>query len=87
MRTPQGTKTLVYTLAASNTLAALDAGTGAIVWQRTIENTVEPANPANWICTNTSTATPVIDKASGTIYMIAADGRLHGIDLATGSAR
>ena len=58
--TRQGTKTLVYTLSAANTLAALDAGTGAIVWQRTIENTVEPANPANWICTNTSTATPVI---------------------------
>ena len=87
VRTPQGTKTLVYTLAQSNTLAALDAGTGAVVWQRKIENTVEPANPANWICTNTSTATPVIDKASGTIYMIAADGRLHGMDLATGARK
>ena len=87
IRTRQGTKTLVYTLAQSNTLAALDAVTGAIVWQRTIENIVEPANPANWICTNTSTATPVIDKASGTIYMIAADGRLHGMDLATGERK
>lgn len=87
VRTPRGTKTLVYTLSASNTLSALDAGTGAVVWQRKIENIVEPANPANWICTNTSTATPVIDKASGTIYMIAADGRLHGMDLATGERR
>jgi outer membrane protein assembly factor BamB len=87
IRTPQGAKTLVYTLAASNTLAALDAGTGAIVWQRKIENTVEPGNPANWLCTNTSTATPVIDKASGIIYMIAADGRLHGLDLATGKRK
>ena len=87
VRTRQGTKTLVYTLSSSNTLAALDAGTGAIVWQRKIENTVEPANPANWICTNTSTATPVIDKASGTIYMIAADGRLYGMDLATGERK
>src|SRR6059036_2322197 len=32
VRTRQGTKTLVYTLSSSNTLAALDAGTGAIVW-------------------------------------------------------
>jgi outer membrane protein assembly factor BamB len=87
VRTPQGTKTLVYTLAASNTLAALDAGTGAIAWQRKIENSVEPATPANWLCTNTSTATPVIDKASGLIYMIAADGRLYGLTLASGDRR
>ncbi len=29
IRTPQGQKTVVYTLSASNTLAALDAATGA----------------------------------------------------------
>ena len=87
VRTPRGTKTLVYTLSSSNTASALDAGTGAVVWQRKIENIVEPANPANWLCTNTSTATPVIDKASGTIYMIAADGRLYGMDLATGERK
>jgi outer membrane protein assembly factor BamB len=87
VRTAQGTRTLVYTLSSANTLAALDAGTGAIVWQRKIENIVEPANPATWLCTNTSTATPVIDKASGTIYMIAADGRLYGLDLATGERK
>ena len=87
IRTPQGTKTVVYTLAASNTLAALDAATGATLWRRTLDNTVEPRNAANWICTNTSTATPVIDKARGIIYMLAADGRLHGMDLATGGGK
>ena len=87
IRTRQGTKTIVYTLAASNTLAAIDAVTGAIIWQRTVENTIEPGNPANWLCTNTSTATPVIDKASGTIYMIAADGRLYGMDLTSGERK
>jgi outer membrane protein assembly factor BamB len=87
IRTPGGTKTIVYTLSAGNTIAALDAATGAVVWQRTIENTVEPGNPANWLCTNTSTATPVIDKESGTIYMIAADGRLYGLDLASGERK
>jgi outer membrane protein assembly factor BamB len=87
VRTGQGTKSLVYTLSSSNTLAALDAGTGAIVWQRAIEHSVEPANTANWLCTNTSTATPAIDKASGIIYMIAADGHLYGMDLATGERK
>jgi hypothetical protein len=87
VRTPQGSRTVVYTLAASNTLAALDAATGASVWRRAFDNTVDPANKPNWICTNMSTATPVIDKAKGIIYMLAADGRLHGVDLATGEAR
>src|SRR3990170_1651613 len=87
VRTPQGAKTLVYTLAASNTLAALDAATGAPIWRRTFDHTVEPRNTPNWICTNMSTATPVIDKGNNIIYMLAADGRLHGIDLASGEAK
>jgi outer membrane protein assembly factor BamB len=87
VRTPQGVRTVVYTLSAANTLAALDAGTGAMLWQRSFDNTVEPRTAANWICTNTSTATPVIDKAKGILYMIAADGRLHGVDLATSQAK
>jgi outer membrane protein assembly factor BamB len=87
VRTPQGARTVVYTLGASNTLAALDAATGAILWRRTIDKTVDPRNAPNWICTNMSTATPVIDKARSIIYMLSADGRLHGLDLATGEAR
>jgi outer membrane protein assembly factor BamB len=77
----------VYTLSASNTLAALDAATGATIWRRAFDHTVEPASAPNWICTNTSTATPVIDKAKGILYMLAADGRLHGVDLASGTAK
>src|SRR5688572_24481389 len=53
VRTPQGPKTVVYTLSQSNTLAALDAATGATIWRRTFDNTVEPKSTANWICTNT----------------------------------
>jgi len=87
VRTPQGVKTVVYTLSAANALAALDAATGVQIWRRTFDNTVEPRAVANWICTNTSTATPVIDKAKSILYMIAADGRLHGVDLATGAAK
>src|SRR5687767_1421199 len=87
VRTPQGQKTVLYTLAASNTLAALDTATGATIWRRTLDNTVEPRSAANWICTNVSTATPVIDKSKNIIYMLAADGRLHGIDIATGEGK
>lgn len=87
VRTPQGQKTVVYTLSASNTLAALDAATGAPIWRRTFDNTVEPRTPPNWLCTNMSTATPVIDKPRGILYMLAADGRLHGVDLSTGAGK
>ena len=87
VRTPGGPKTVLYTLSAANTLAALDAATGKPIWQRTIDRTVEPRSAANWICTNMSTATPVIDKAAWTIYMISADGRLHGLDISTGEAK
>jgi outer membrane protein assembly factor BamB len=87
VRTPRGRRTAVYTLSAANTIVALDAATGTPIWQRTIDRTVEPSTAANWICTNMSTATPVIDKNAATIYMISADGRLHGLDIATGEAR
>jgi outer membrane protein assembly factor BamB len=87
VRTARGSQTLVYTLAASNTLAALDAATGAVAWQVTFDNAVPPVNPANWVCTNTSTATPVIDRTRGILYAIAADGRLHGVDVATGQQK
>ena len=57
------------------------------LWRRTFDNTVEPRSAPNWICTNMSTATPVIDKASNTLYMLAADGRLHGVDIASGEGK
>jgi outer membrane protein assembly factor BamB len=56
VRTSQGSKTLVLTLAASNTIAAMDVDHGTILWQRKLENAVAPASAANWVCTNTSTA-------------------------------
>jgi outer membrane protein assembly factor BamB len=87
VKTPQGVRTVVYTFSAGNTLAAIDAATGAILWRRVFDNTVEARSAANWICTNVSTATPVIDKAKGTLYLIAADGRLHGVDFSNGEAK
>jgi outer membrane protein assembly factor BamB len=84
VRTPQGSKALVLTLAASNTVTALDPATGKIQWQRALPNAVSPSSTANWICTNTSTATPVIDKAKGILYLLGADGRLHSLALGTG---
>src|SRR5439155_10665117 len=68
----------------SNTLAALDSATGKIVWQRTFQNKTPPPARSSWLCTNISTATPVIDKQKGTIYLLSADGVLHGVSLTDG---
>jgi outer membrane protein assembly factor BamB len=87
VETARGQRTVVYTLAQSNTLAAIDASNGAILWRRVFDNSVDPASAPNWVCTNTATATPVIDKTKGILYMLAADGRLHGVDLATGEPK
>jgi outer membrane protein assembly factor BamB len=88
VRTAAGTKTLVFTLSATNTLAALDASTGKIAWQRQFENKVKPVRNANWAsCINTPTATPVIDKQKATIYAVSADGTLHALGIADGEEK
>lgn len=87
VKTARGNKTLVFTLAASNTLAAIDADSGQMVWHRKFINKTEPPRPANWICTNTSTATPVIDRQAGIVYLLSADGVLHGVNLKDGEDR
>jgi outer membrane protein assembly factor BamB len=84
VRTSQGSKTLVLTLAASNTFVAVDADSGHVVWERKFDNAVQPSSPANWVCTNTSTATPVVDKTKGVVYVLSADGRLHTLVIGNG---
>jgi outer membrane protein assembly factor BamB len=82
--TPSGYKDLVFTLAASNRLVAVDSANGGIVWQKKFENKVAPKTAANWVCTNTPTATPLIDKPNGIIYVISADGVLHELSITNG---
>jgi outer membrane protein assembly factor BamB len=84
VRTSQGSKTLVLTLAASNTFAAMDTDSGNVVWERKFDDAVRPSSAANWVCTNTSTATPVVDKPKGVVYVLSADGRLHTLAIGSG---
>jgi len=85
--TPQGRMTLVYVAGSSNNLYALDASTGAVVWNREFDTLVLPGSGKHQFtvyCPLGINATPVIDRDSGTIYAIAMDGRFFGLDLATG---
>ena len=82
--TAKGEKTLVYVGGSSNTLFALDAQTGEVIWTQTFRSSSLPKNEVHWLCPNNLNATPVIDRSRNLIFVIAADGKLNGLDLGTG---
>ena len=53
VNTSQGRKTLVFIVGSDDTVFALDAGTGTVVWQRTFPNPLTPPQAATWLCSNT----------------------------------
>jgi len=85
--TREGAKTLVFVASADNTVYAIDAAAGKVFWRRAFPNTLTPVQPANGSCPNNLNATPVIDKQSGTIYVLTTDGKLRGLGLSDGDDR
>jgi outer membrane protein assembly factor BamB len=84
---PRGQVTRVFVAGSDNSVYAIDAGTGEIVWQRRFPNTLTAPAPPDYRCPNTQNATPVIDKAEGTIYISMSDGKLRGLNLVDGEDR
>jgi hypothetical protein len=67
---------------AANSVYALDAGSGAVLWRRNFGS--EPDNcaiPGGFGVT----ASPVIDRSVGRVYTVADDGTLHALALADGT--
>lgn len=85
--TAQGKKTLVYVAGSSDEFYALDAATGTPIWQRTFKTHVLPKDAGMWLCPDNLNDTPVIDKSTNRIYVIASDGKLYGLDLGTGDVK
>src|SRR5579859_3226160 len=83
--TPSGTKDLVFTIGMDDTLTAMDANSGAIVWQKHFENPIKPLRPRSVSCANTEQATPTIDKAKAVIYFTTSDGKLRAAKLGDGA--
>src|SRR6266403_1187919 len=95
----QGTHDVVYVATENDSLYAIDADNGSVLWQRNFLNpaagitTVPSADIPN--CADVGpqigiTSTPVIDPATGTIYVVASTKEsgtyvqsLHAIDVAT----
>jgi len=85
--TAHGPKNLVFLLGADDTLFAIDADTGKVLWQKTFPNPAAPVWPATWLCSNTANDTPVIDKQNSIIFFITSDGKLRAINLSDGKER
>ena len=78
----------------SDTVTAFNAGTGGIIWQRTVGTPVSPSNPP-FPCGSINPVgilgTPVVDPLAGIVYAVAmeqpANYYLVGLDLQTGLPR
>jgi outer membrane protein assembly factor BamB len=82
-----GGKTLdvMFVLGANDTLYALNAQTGARLWQKAFPNPQTAATQASWLCPNTANDTPTIDKKRGIVFFIPSDGKLRGLSVSDGS--
>jgi outer membrane protein assembly factor BamB len=85
--TADGIKNLLFVLGADDTLFALDADSGKVLWQKTYPNPITPGRKANWLCSNTANGAPTIDKANGVVYFLPSDGKLRGASLSDGAER
>ena len=84
---PRGPVTRVFVVGSDNAVYAIDSETGEVTWQRRFPNTLTEPTKADYRCPNTQNATPVIDKAAGTIYVSMSDGKLRGLSLLDGEDR
>jgi outer membrane protein assembly factor BamB len=90
VKTPLGIKEFVIVAGSSDTLHAVDADTGKVVWRKEFTPSGTPSRPPNTLCPYAVNATPTIQVGRGrakTVYMIASDGKLHALDVYNGEDR
>jgi len=85
--TRTGPKDFVIVASATDSVYAIDAATGALVWKREFPNQLKPGAPATGSCPNNLNATPVADKNAGLLYVLTNDGKLRTLGLADGDDR
>ena len=73
---------LVFAATENGSVYALHAGSGSVAWQRGL-GAVDTPECGRWGVTST----PAIDLDRGVLYVVSADGLLHGLDLATGDEK
>ena len=94
VNTASGVKTLAILAGSSNDVYVVDAHSGAMIWQQHLkwssDKPQEPGEGRGFICTNALSATPVVTPAGPAkrfVYVLASDGYLHTLDVATGEEK
>jgi outer membrane protein assembly factor BamB len=87
VQTASGAHDVLIVHGANDTLYAVDANTGAKLWEKNFTSGMTAAKPKTWLCADAPNATPVIDKARGLVFAISNDGKLRGVSLADGSEK
>ena len=87
VNTPRGPASRLFVVGSDNTVFAIDAATGKIVWQKANPNPLKEPKQGDYRCPNSQNATPVIDKDAGIIYVSTNDGKLRGFSLLDGAER
>jgi outer membrane protein assembly factor BamB len=91
--TPKGFKEYVLVGGSSDSLSAVDAESGKLMWSRKFEvdNTKRPKEPF-WLCPEAQNATPLVHHwgdglPDNTVFAIASDGKLHSLNVNNGEDR
>jgi len=87
--TDQGMKEVVVVGGASDSLYAMEAATGKLMWKKTFTNEDKPKQEPFWLCPNALNATPLIRKEGlkASVMAIATDGKLHVLNIIDGEDR
>ncbi len=80
-------KKIVFVGSHDNTVYAIDAEKGTVIWKRSYPNSDKPPVAATGNCPNNMNATPVIDRQKGILYFLPNDGKLRGLSLVNGEDR
>lgn len=88
--TPKGVKDILIVAAGADSVYAIDADLGTVIWKRTFSPEGSPKQPPSWLCANALNATPVIEKIPKVkekqVYVVSSDGKLHGLRIIDGEA-
>jgi outer membrane protein assembly factor BamB len=91
--TSRGVKDVLVVAGSSDTIYAIDADLGKLLWQKKFTVEGKSKQTPHWLCPNGLNATPIIEKREegdlGTInaYVIASDGKLHALNVIDGEDR
>ncbi|HKE26374.1 MAG TPA: PQQ-binding-like beta-propeller repeat protein [Bryobacteraceae bacterium] len=88
IKTSRGIKEFVIVAGSSDTLFAIDADTGKLVWSKTFGVTSGSAPKPNTLCPDALNATPAVQNGRPkVVYAISSDGKLHALTVVNGEDR